>query len=143
MIQLLALGSRDRTSRSAWDTMVAAALRTCTVFAVALSTLAPIAATPVHAIACPAGAIQWTAGDGPWSDGTSWSGGVAPSATDDACIPSGVTVTINSPASVNQLVSEGSLDIQSLSVLTLGADSETSGLDLQGSIAGAGARGVC
>jgi hypothetical protein len=116
MIHRLSLAVRDRTShlKSILTVLAAAGIRTMATFGVAAAALVPVGAAPALAvISCPGGAITWvTTGDGNWSDGSNWSGGVVPTASEDACIPSGVTVTIGGSASARQLVSEGTLDIQ-------------------------------
>ena len=144
-IHRLSLTTRDRTPRlkSILTVLAGAGIRATATFGVAAAALVPVGGAPAPAvISCPGGAVTWEAiGDGNWSDGSNWSGGV-PTAGDDACIPSGVTVTIDSSASVRQLVSEGTLDIQGLTTLTVGAASETNGLDLHGTIAGAGSLAI-
>jgi PKD repeat protein len=95
-----------------------------------VSTLLPVqqpgvaSAQPV----CPDGAIEWKAATttGTWSTPTNWEGDQVPTAADDVCIPTGVTVTVNSVADANRLVSLGNLTMTSQS-LDLGAPSEITG----------------
>jgi hypothetical protein len=58
---------------------------------------------------CPDGAIEWSGNDGAWSDPANWPDESVPTATDDACIPAGVTVTVDVAAEANSLVSLGNL----------------------------------
>ncbi len=146
MIQLLGPATRDRTRRfkSIFSVLAGSAIRVIATFGVAAAALVPVGPTPALAVvSCPAGAITWaTAVDGNWSDASKWTGGV-PTSTDNACIPAGVTVTVDTfTATVNRLISEGTLDIAENQKLTIGGDSETAVLNLAGTIAGAGSLSI-
>jgi hypothetical protein len=58
----------------------------------------------VGAAAAQAGIIQWNAGAGNWSDGGSWSHGIAPADPDVAIIDNNTTVTVDSSQSCSQLI---------------------------------------
>ncbi len=136
MIQLLAMTTLDRShgGPSVANRLVATGVRLAAAFAVAVPAL-PIAAAPaVAATACPTGSITWTApGDGNWDNAANWSSPSAPGGTDDVCIETDVTVTVDNPlfAAANQLVSAGTLGIET--TLILNDTSETNRIALDGS----------
>jgi hypothetical protein len=142
MIHLLGPSPRDRSEKrhSTWNRIAASGLRAVATFAVAVTAVVPVASAPAFAaMHCPVGSIDWISGDGNWSDASNWSSDPAlPTAGDNVCVPAGVTVTVDANGSALQLASQGTLDILNNMTLTLGGPSETDGLILEGTIAGAG-----
>ena len=87
---------------------------------------------PAEAAACPSSPIMWTAGDGDWSNGANWSTPAPPTAADNACIPAGVTVTINGNAEARELVSDGAITVPGGSSLALNDSSSVAAADHAG-----------
>ncbi|MBL7970781.1 MAG: hypothetical protein JNL03_04600, partial [Prolixibacteraceae bacterium] len=77
-----------------------------------------------------AATITSTGTGGVWTAGSSWLGGVAPGANDDAIIVSGATVTIDAAAVVNNLTinNGGTLIVSGTNTLTVNGSWTNNGI---------------
>ena len=86
-------------------------------------------------VLCPVGAIEWVgpaAGD--FAVPANWSTNAVPTATDDACIGSSVSVTVSTTEAVRELVSFGDVAVTATGDFTINGDSFLIGLAVDGAL---------